>query len=64
MRLRRRWRGVWWGQVEEGEGGGWIVTQWSWRAWRDEKKIFGLDGQEDVQQVYMPALAHRVWLTR
>ena len=22
-----------------------------WRARRDEKKIFGLDGQEDVQQV-------------
>jgi len=34
-----------------GGGGGWIVTQWSWRARRDEKKIFGLDGQEDVQQV-------------
>ena len=64
MRLQRGWRGVRWGQVEEGEGGGWIVTQWSWRARRDEKKIFGLDGQEDVQQVYMPALAHRVWLTR
>jgi hypothetical protein len=26
-------------------------SQWSWRARRDEKKIFGLDGQEDVQQV-------------
>jgi hypothetical protein len=37
--------------MEEGEGGGWIVTQWSWRARRDEKKIFGLDGQKDVQQV-------------
>jgi hypothetical protein len=27
------------------------VIRWSWRARRDEKKIFGLEGQEDVQQV-------------
>ena len=37
-----------------GVGGGWIVMQWSWRARRDEKKIFGLDGQLHPPYISQP----------
>lgn len=32
-------------------GGGCSVMRWSWRARREEKKIFGLEGHEDEQHV-------------
>ncbi len=41
-----------------GAGGGWVVLQWSLKARRDRKNIFGLDGQEVWQQVKMPVAVH------